>query len=70
MKKEGNMLSQRRARSRFNIALADLRKKTRVDEDIKVTKTEVVQFACSYIEYLESILLKNGIKNEWMWCDK
>ena len=63
------MLSQRRARSRFNTALAGLRKKTRVDEDIKVTKIEVVQFACSYIDYLESVLLKNGIKNEWMWCD-
>ena len=31
------MLSQRKARSRFNTALADLRKKTRVDEDIKIT---------------------------------
>ena len=68
-KREYDMLSQRRSRSRFNTALADLRRKTRVDDDIKVSKIEVVQFACSYIDYLESVLSKSGIKNEWMWCD-
>ena len=68
-KREYEMLSQRRSRSRFDTALRDLRRKTRVDDDIKISKTEVLQFACSYIDYLESVLSKNSIKNEWMWCD-